>query len=93
MFKKITSIGLILMMLVCLTGCGDTKQIDGITYDTYGLFNETDKKNPNIHYDLIIGNVVWGILLCETIVAPVYFFGFSLYEPVSKKESYIKGAL
>jgi hypothetical protein len=80
-------------MLITLSGCGDTKQIDGITYDTYGLFNESNKRNPDIHYNLIMGNVIWGILLCETIIAPIYFFGFSLYEPVNKNKFYIKGAI
>jgi len=66
-------------------GCGDTKIIDGIEYDTYGLINDDEKKNPNIQYEVIWGNVVWGAILVETIVAPIYFFGFSLWEPVGKK--------
>lgn len=68
-----------------VSGCGDTKVIDGVEYDTYGLLNEDTKKNPNIQYELIVGNLVWGILLVETLFAPVYFFGFSLFEPVGKK--------
>ena len=41
--------------------------------------------DTNIKYEVIWGNLVLGILLCETIVAPVYFFGFSLFEPVGEK--------
>jgi len=67
------------------TGCGDVKSINGKVYDTYGLLNINKKKNPDIEYKVIIGNVVWGCILVETIIAPVYFFGFSLYEPVGRK--------
>lgn len=83
------------LLVVTLTaftffGCGDTKVINGIEYDTYGLLNGDDKKNPEIQYEVIWGNVVWGAILFETIVAPVYFFGFSLFEPVGPKPP-IKG--
>jgi hypothetical protein len=74
------------VIMVCSTiiGCGDSKVIDGVQYETYGLINADKEKNPNIEYRLIKGNVFWGIVLCETIIAPVYFFGFSLHEPVRK---------
>jgi hypothetical protein len=65
-----------------LVGCGDPKMIDGVTYDTYGMATQHSKKNENIEYRCIIGNVVWSVLLCETIIAPIYFIGFSLFEPV-----------
>lgn len=80
--KKVMVVMLVLSLLAL--GCGDTKVIDGIKYDTYGLIDKEEKRNPDIEYKLITGNVVWGILLFETAIAPVYFFGFSLYEPVGK---------
>jgi len=70
--------------IVIMIGCGNTKTIDGIKYDTYGLFNEKDKKDPNIEYQIIVGNVIWSIVLSETIIAPIYFVGFSMYEPIQK---------
>ena len=73
-------------MILSLSGCGDVKTIDGLTYDTYGLINESEKRNPDIEYELIIGNIVWSCILVETIVAPIYFIGFSMYEPVGKKK-------
>ena len=105
MFKKLCSVLMLLVMLVTLSGCGDTKTIitpiskaDGkevvmpITYDTYGLFNESDKRNPNIEYRVIVGNIVWSCILVETIIAPLYFIGFSLYEPVRlKNPNNVKG--
>jgi hypothetical protein len=81
-----------LMIIVCLfgTACGDTKYIDGINYDTYGILNSDDNKNPKIKYEVIWGNVIWGSLLFGTVIAPIYFFGFSMFEPVGRKTG-VKG--
>lgn len=69
-----------------MTSCADGKWFkdqDGnsVYVDTYGLITR-DKKVDGVHYEVSTGNVVWSILLAESIVAPVYFLGFSLYEPV-----------
>lgn len=77
---------LIVLLLAICSGCADTKQIGGVEYDTYGLINQSEKRNPAIKYRLVTGNVVWGVILCGTIVAPIYFFGFSLYEPTGKTD-------
>lgn len=76
---------LLCVFLIFLAGCGNTKVINGIKYDTYGLINTDAKKNPNIEYEIIWGNMIWGCILAETVIAPVYFFGFSLFEPVGPK--------
>lgn len=81
---------LALLMVSVLAGCASTKTIDGVEYDTYGLLNEESKRNPDVQYEVCWGNVFWGALLIETVVAPVYFFGFSLHEPVGRKPA-IKG--
>lgn len=75
------------------SGCADNKVINGKEYTTYGIANETDSKNPNIEYSLSVGNVIWGILLVETIIAPVYFFGFSLFEPENEKGKFEPGVV
>lgn len=82
-----------LTIIFLLSGCGSPKVIDGKKYDTYGLLNESSMKNDNIEYRIIVGNVILGAVLCETIIAPIYFFGFSIYEPVGKKGEVIKGEL
>ena len=82
--KRMISIILIVIFLFTVVGCGSNKVMNGVEYETYGLFNKDDVRKEGVRYQLIMGNVVWGIVLCETIVAPVYFFGFSLYEPVGK---------
>lgn len=85
-------ISIILAMSLFLTACADTKNIDGITYDTYGLLNDDEKKNPDIEYDIVWGNLVWSVILCKLIIPPIYFIGFSMFEPVGKKQpNAIKG--
>jgi len=80
-------IALLCVFSFFLFGCGNTKVINGVEYDTYGLINADKKKNPEIEYEVIWGNVIWGAVLVETIIAPIYFFGFSLFEPVGPKLS------
>ena len=84
MKKFFSKLIIILLILLIIVACGNSKVIDSVEYETYGLINRDEIRNSNIKYEVIIGNVVWGIILCETIVAPVYFFGFSLHEPVGK---------
>jgi len=61
--------------------------IGGVEYGTYGLINEDDKKNENVEYDVIWGNVILGAVFFETFVAPIYFFGFSMFKPVGPKDA------
>jgi len=82
--KRFLSVVLI-VAVIALSACSDTKRIDGELYDTYGLFNKEEIRDPKIEYSLVMGNVIWGILLSGTIAAPVYFFGFDLYEPIQKR--------
>jgi hypothetical protein len=83
--KQWCALALAAVLVFAATGCGDTKQINGTVYETYGLFNKDEVRDPNVYYEIITGNVVWGIILSKTIVAPIYFFGFSLYEPIGPK--------
>jgi ABC-type oligopeptide transport system substrate-binding subunit len=76
---------IVLLAVALLFGCGSSKEINGKECETYGFINKDQVYDPDIRYKVITGNVVWGIILAETIVAPVYFFGFSLYEPVEAK--------
>lgn len=87
--KKIISV-LLISCFVFMVGCGDSMIIpvssinsdETIRIETYGLFNEDEMKHPNIKYRVIFGNVVWSIILIETIIAPVYFIGYSIFEPI-----------
>lgn len=83
---------LIACIALLLGGCARSKVICGVEYAPYGLLDADDKKNPDIEYDVVWGNIFWGVVLAETIVAPVYFGGFSLFEPIGVK-SKTKGAI
>ena len=103
MFRKIVSFMMMVMCLVMFTSCGNVKTlnkttdkgtVESITYDTYGFLNKSNKENPNVRYELIIGNIIWAVILCETIIAPIYFIGFSLYQPTSYKlDKFVPGKI
>lgn len=81
--SKLNCIVVALSML--FVGCAHDKVINGVEYETYGLVNESEAKSANIHYRLVTGNIFWAIFFVETIGAPIYFFGFSMYEPIRAK--------
>lgn len=87
MYVKRSLIILAILAALLVAGCGDDLTVDGRTYETYGLLNQDEEKSPSLHYDVIWGNVIWGCILAETVIAPVYFFGFSIFEPTGKKEN------
>ena len=64
--------------------CAQPKTIDGQVIQPYGLFNPEDKKE-DIEYKVSMGSVIVGALSFETVVMPIYIFGWNLYEPVNKK--------
>ncbi len=80
---------LILPILLCLMGCAEKKTliIDDkyVVVEPYGWANEESLKNDSVVYNVSIGNVVWSVILCETIVAPLVLTGGYLYEPVKVK--------
>ena len=83
--KKFISMLFVCLVLVMSVGCADSKRIEGVVYQPYGLFNKDEKRATNIEYTVSWGNVVWGCLLFETIIAPVCIFGFYLFEPSNVK--------
>lgn len=52
----------------------------------------TTRRTQTFNTKLVVGNLVWGIILMETIVMQIYFFGFSIFEPIGTKPP-IKGAI
>jgi hypothetical protein len=67
------------LTVLALASCADSKVIQGTEYDSIGIFHDPA---PCIDYDVVVGNVIWAVILSETIVMPVYFLGFSIKEPV-----------
>ena len=78
---------LIIALSVLLAGCGRPLTNEKRVYPTYGIVNETSNKSSNVCYEVSLGNVVWSIVLIETLIAPIYFIGWSLYNPVRMKKS------
>ena len=92
MFKKMTTLATVAALAalaLSLTACAKPMNINGVTYRPYGLINASERQNPNVEYDISIGNLVWSVLLCETIIAPVYFFGWDIMKPVGPKTSQV----
>lgn len=84
--KKLISVLLVCLMLIMSVGCANSKNINPIgKVKPYGLLNQ-DTKVEHVEYSVSWGNVIWGCLLLETIVAPICLFGFYLFEPESMKE-------
>lgn len=80
----------IVMITLMLSACGrpqtlTTSDNKTKTYPTYGLLNEKTEKSDKVCYEISAGNLVMSILWVETVIAPVYFIGYSIYNPVSAK--------
>lgn len=75
-----------------LYGCESNTTLKGVTYENYGFFTE-QKKNPNVIYELSAPNIIAAIILCETIIVPVYIVGWELWHPIALKREYVPGAL
>ena len=75
----------VLVLAALLAGCGSPRDINGKRYETYGLLNQDAHKDPGIVYETSWGNIFWSVMLIETIVAPIYFLGYSMFNPISHK--------
>lgn len=94
MYKFILVFGLLFVFIILFCamggGCSNKKVIcldeglDCHTFVPYGLFN-MKKENPNIEYDVSVGNVILSIIFCETVAIPVILVGWYLWEPVGTK--------
>lgn len=80
--KKVVAGVMLVMMSLMVSGCGKdyTDPKTGKTYETRGFING---KEPGVNYEVSTGNVIWSIILSESLAFPVYFIGFSIWNPVS----------
>jgi hypothetical protein len=74
-----------LLILTMLAGCGHPLDLNGKTYPTYGFVNENTSKSVDMCYEVSFGNIVWSIIGVENVIMPVYFIGWSLFNPVGPK--------
>lgn len=84
--KKILAI--IISCCLLFISCANSKTftIDDkhVTVQPYGWMNKSEK-NENVNYKICTGNIVWSVILSETIIAPILLTGLGLYEPESVK--------
>ncbi len=76
------SICCVVAVSVLLSACGKPLVVNGKTYPPYGFLNESNARSERVCYEPIFGNVIWGVVLIETVIVPVYFLGWSLFNPV-----------
>jgi len=74
-----------------LSACAEGKELDGKYYETYGFINIDEVKDPCVVYKGDTGSLVMGIIFSETVVAPVYIFGYDFFEPKGIKPQCLKG--
>lgn len=85
MKKFIVLLGLVLVLFgSCAQSKVLTVNVDDVptsaTFKPIGWATLSDR-NPDVKYKVSIGNVVWSVLLCETLVVPVVLTGWYLLEP------------
>jgi len=77
----------VIVAAAMLTACGaENKVINGVEYGTYGLMNKSEMMNPNIQYEISGWSIFWSVILVETVIAPIYFIGWDMYQPLGKKD-------
>jgi hypothetical protein len=81
--KKIITI----LSCLALAACGRPVEYNGKYYPTYGLFNENTNKSEQMCYEPSVGNIVLSVILIETVIMPIYFLGFSIFNPVGPKSA------
>lgn len=69
-----------------LAACGQPLTVGDKTYPTYGLLNKETRKSKNVCYEVSVGNIFWSFILIETVIAPIYFIGFDINDPVRLKK-------
>lgn len=87
--KKIISVLVIVSILTMISGCAQSKVLDYVNeggvrseylFKPIGLFTMNDM-NEDVQYKVSIGNIIWSVLLVETIVAPIVLIGWYLWYP------------
>lgn len=74
--KKMIAIMLCVFMMA---GCAKDVRVHGEMAKSYGLFNK-ERRNPNANYSLSAGSILVAIIFSETVIIPIYVFGWNLYE-------------
>lgn len=84
--KKLLVLLIVFCFIIC--SCADDKTFvdeNGKTFTarTYGWADKNIEEIEGVKYNISIGNGLWSVILCQTIVVPVILTGWYMYEPVS----------
>lgn len=90
MTTKASKVAAVALAALTLAGCAQSKTICGVDRDPYGLINEDDAKSPDVRYDPSWGNILLGAFFVETILLPIYFWGYAAFEPEGSKSGNCK---
>ena len=90
--KRLLSFICIFCLLFAAAGCGSDMVVNGKERKTIGCINLVvndssimEQKAADVQYKVIWGNIVWAVILSGTVIMPIYFIGFSMFEPVGSK--------
>lgn len=86
--KKLLFLAIIIATL--FTSCADSKEFvdnkgQSFTAEPYGWANSEEMKIDTVLYKPCVGNIVWDVILVETIFVPIWLTGWEFYEPVALK--------
>lgn len=84
MKKTITAL---LLACLSLAACSNPRVLDGKVYDSYGFLNEQSLRSRNVCYSISPAAIILTIVFAETILVPIYFVGFDLFDPIRLKKS------
>jgi hypothetical protein len=75
-------------LCLALAGCGGNTIPTGKggVYESYGFANESTYKSKRVCYRISPASVILAFLFSETIVVPLYFIGFDLFDPIRLKK-------
>lgn len=83
--KSFISSVLAVVLAIASSGCAESMVIDGRKYKPYGALNESEVHDSRVQYQPSMSSITWALILCETVVVPIYVFGFAMYEPIGPK--------
>ena len=89
MRKTLTAMVVILALVIATTSCGGAlKPVNPMNaYPSYGIFDDDTNKSKNVCYKMSPMSVVLSIIFIETVIIPVYFVGWDLWDPFRMKTS------
>ena len=80
-WKRWVAVKLLVSVALLTTACGG-ERLNGVWYDSFGLANDTARRDPSVVYEISASSVVWAVVLSETVVVPIYIVGWDLYTPI-----------